>query len=123
VFGDGSISAITFSAKGHTFEGVREKFSAHRGNILISMENFETLVIEDVDKKVKPRQMFRDHGHEAAICSSYNCAKDPEHPGLSQEYVWESAQLFLATRMALEQNQTIVINGIKDFLMTSDRTL
>ena len=31
IFGDGSIAAITFSAKGHAFEGVIERFSAHRG--------------------------------------------------------------------------------------------
>ena len=33
VFGDGSIAAITFSAKGHAFEGVKERFSAHRGDL------------------------------------------------------------------------------------------
>lgn len=119
VFGDGSIAAITFSAKGHTFEGVRERFSAHRGNVLISMDDFKTLVIEVKDKKIKPRQLFRDHGHELSICSSYNFAKDPEYSGLSPGYVWESAQLFLATRAALERNETIVINGIEDYFETS----
>lgn len=118
-FGDGSIAAITFSAKGHTFEGVREKFSAHRGNVLISMDDFKTLVIEVEDKKIKAKQLFRDHGHERSICSSYNLAKDSEYLGLSLEYVWESAQLFLATRASLECNQTIVINGMKDYLQTS----
>jgi predicted dehydrogenase len=123
VFGDGSIAAITFSAKGHTFEGVRERFSAHRGNILISMEDFKHLVIEEVAKKIKPRQLFRDHGHEASVCSSYECARDSDGPGLSAEYVWESAQLFLATRAALEQNQTIVINGIQDYVQRPDSVI
>src|ERR1044072_9354443 len=45
-FGDGSIAAITFSAKGPTFEGVRERFAAHRGNVLISMDDFKELVGE-----------------------------------------------------------------------------
>jgi predicted dehydrogenase len=114
VFGDGSIAAITFSAKGHTFEGVREKLSAHRGNVLISMDDFKSLVIEVIDRKIKPIQLLRDHGHERSICTSYESAQDPEHPGLSRQYVWESAQLFLATRAALESNETIVINGVDD---------
>ncbi|NJL59066.1 MAG: Gfo/Idh/MocA family oxidoreductase, partial [Desulfobacteraceae bacterium] len=46
IFGDGTIAAITFSAKGHTFEGVRERFSAHRGNVLISMDDFKNLTVE-----------------------------------------------------------------------------
>ena len=120
VFGDGSIAAITFSAKGHTFEGVRERFSAHRGNVLISMGDFKTLVVEVMDKKIKPMQLFRDYGHERSICSSSNFAKDPEYLGLSREYVWETAQLFLATRAALESKQAIVINGMEDYLQPSD---
>ena len=41
LFGDGTVAAITFSAKGHTFEGVRERFSAHRGDVLISLDDFK----------------------------------------------------------------------------------
>ena len=46
-FGDGTIAAITFSAKGHTFEGVRERFAAQRGNVLIWLDDFQTLRIDD----------------------------------------------------------------------------
>ncbi|NOX50259.1 MAG: Gfo/Idh/MocA family oxidoreductase [Gammaproteobacteria bacterium] len=119
VFGDGSIAAITFSAKGHTFEGVREKFSAHRGNVLISMSDFKSLMIEVIDKRIKPIQIFRDHGHEISICSSYSASKDSTHPGLSLAYIWESAQLFLATKAALENNQVQIINGIEDYFESS----
>jgi len=112
IFGDGSIAAITFSAKGHTFEGVREKLAAHRGDVLISMDDFKHLKIEISDKVIKPWQLFRDHGHEASICSSYNMAKNANHKGLSRQYVGESAQLFLATKEALDNNKIVVINGM-----------
>ncbi len=112
IFGDGSIAAITFSAKGHTFEGVREKLAAHRGDVLISMDDFKSLKIEISDKVLKPWQLFRDHGHEKSICSSYEISKNSIHRGLSRQYVWESAQLFLATKEALDNNHIVVINGM-----------
>jgi len=49
VFGDGSIAAITFSAKGHAFEGVKERYAAHRGNTLIAMDDFQRLVAHLTD--------------------------------------------------------------------------
>ena len=49
-FSDGTIAAIAFSSKGHTFEGVREKFHAHKGDCLITMEDFQTMVVEVVEK-------------------------------------------------------------------------
>jgi predicted dehydrogenase len=109
IFGDGSIAAITFSAKGHTFEGVRERFAAHRGNILISMDDFQNLVIEEVDKKSRVSCLFRDHGHERNIVYSYRMAtkKDNEEMGLSVKYIWETGELFLKTREALETNQRV----------------
>lgn len=113
-FGDGSIAAITFSAKGHTFEGVRERFAAHRGNVLISMDDFKALVVEVVEKKVKVAPLFRDHGHELSIRRSYEMVR--EKAGLpstacSVAYVWETGNLFLKTRQALETNQEVVINA------------
>jgi predicted dehydrogenase len=109
IFGDGSIAAITFSAKGHTFEGVREKLAAHRGNVLVSMDDFQKLVIEVVDKKIKKHPIFRDHGHEKSICGSYQAHKD-QVDGQNLKYVYETAELFLKTRDALEKNQTVIIN-------------
>lgn len=115
VFGDGSIAAITFSAKGHTFEGVREKLAAHKGDVLVSMDDFKDLTIEVVEKKIRPWHLFRDHGHERSICSSYEISQDKGKSGLSEGYVWESAQLFLATRTALESDSEVVINGFSDY--------
>lgn len=113
IFGDGSIAIITFSAKGHTFEGVREKFSAHRGNVLISMDDFKKLVIENIDKKTVYSPLFRDHGHEINITNSYEVAAG-KSPQVDMKYVWETGELFLKTREALEQNSKMTINEFND---------
>jgi len=111
LFGDGSIGVITFSAKGHTFEGVREKFSAHRGNVLISMDDFSNLRVEIVDRSERTRLMFRDHGHEANIRRSYEMA-GPQSMGAAScavKYVWETGDLFLKTREALESRKQLTV--------------
>jgi predicted dehydrogenase len=112
-FGDGSIAAITFSAKGHTFEGVRERFAAHRGDVLISMDDFKTLVVEVVEKKYKISSLFRDHGHEENILRSYAMAggnnTSASEPGSPIEYIRATGELFLKTRQALEEKRKIII--------------
>lgn len=113
MFGDGSIAAITFSAKGHTFEGVRERFAAHRGNVLISMDDFKDLTVEVIDKKHKISPFFRDHGHERNIIRSYEMVRpsqDKVSDSCSLEYVWETGNLFLKTRESLESNKQIVVH-------------
>lgn len=108
IFGDGSIATITFSAKGHTFEGVREKLNVHKGNLLISMDDYEKLRIDVVDKKKIYRNIFRDHGHELNVKHSYELVSDNAE-GESIKYIYETADLFLKTKEALEsQKETIV---------------
>lgn len=117
LFGDGSIAAITFSAKGHTFEGVRERFAAHRGNVLISMDDFKELYIEVIQKKHHPFQIYREHGHEECIKRGYGMVrpfKKCDNPGYSVRYVWETGDLFLKTKKALEVNSRIVVNGFDE---------
>lgn len=109
-FGDGTIAAITFSAKGHTFEGVRERFSGHRGNLLISMDDFSTLEMHTGMHVVREKNRFRDHGHEARILKSYEMAAGRAE-GVSVAYVWESGELFLATKDALESSQEVTVHG------------
>jgi hypothetical protein len=109
-FGDGTIAAVTFSAKGHTFEGVREIFGAHKGNTLISLKDFKDLVIETVEKKTRPLQIFRDHGHEQNITRSFIRALDHSLLGESIEYVWETAQLFLGVQEALKTNTPLSLH-------------
>ena len=118
IFGDESLAAITFSAKGHTFEGVRERFAAHKGNVLISMDDFKTLKIEIIEKKHKFSPLFRDHGHENCIKESYNMMtqkqKNNIETGRSIRYIWETGSLFLRTKQALEENKKITISPFDD---------
>jgi predicted dehydrogenase len=111
-FGDGSISVITFSAKGHTFEGVRERFSAHRGNVLVSLDDFKSLVIENVDKKRIYRNRVRNHGHEGSIMNSYRMTSRGNHRnnGCTVSYIWETGQLFLKTKESLERNEALILD-------------
>ena len=114
VFGDGTIAAITFSAKGHTFEGVRERFAAHKGNLLIGMDDFKTLTVERGAEKRRTRLRNRDHGHRRAILSSYEMAAPragESATGLPTRYVWETGELFLKTREALESGDTLEIEA------------
>ena len=110
MFGDGSIAAITFSAKGHTFEGVREKFAAHKGNVLIQMNDFKTLQIENIEKKYKKTSVYRDHGHEYNIKKSNDILQDISN-SYSVNYIWETGELFLKTKVALDLNKIITIHS------------
>jgi predicted dehydrogenase len=111
-FKDETIAVITFSAKGHTFEGVREHLSAHRGNCLMTMSDYETLTVEVVHQKTTYRNLFRDHGHSRNIVQAYDSvAQDkPYDRAAEHQYIANSAWLFLKTREALETNQTLVVD-------------
>jgi len=111
VFGDGSVGVITFCCMGDTFEGVREVFSAHRGNILVTMRDFKTLAIENVQKKRTISLIFRDHGHKACTEESYEKTFDASARGESIQYIWETASLFLKTKEALESGNSVIVNG------------
>ncbi len=117
VFGNGSIAVISFSAKGHTFEGVRERLSAHRGNTLLLLDDFKTLSIETREQSEDISLRFRDHGHRRKVCDSFEMAHDPNADSLSSElgYVWETGELFLATRRALEEQREVVLSGHHGF--------
>lgn len=106
-FGDGSIAAITFSAKGHTFEGVKERFAAHRGNTLLTMDDFKSLDVQVIEQRHRIRQLHRDHGHQELIRSSYRLGLG-HGPGATTAYVWETGDLFLKTKEALERAERVV---------------
>ena len=110
VFGDGTVAAITFSAKGHTFEGVKERFAAHRGNTLLVMDDFARLRVDVGDKRHVTSKLFRDHGHEAAVEASYRLVRNGESwAGVTTEYVRGTGELFLAVKDALEQDREVVL--------------
>jgi predicted dehydrogenase len=113
VFGDGSIGAITFSSMGHTFEGVRERFALHCGDLMIRLDDFHELIVERGARKSSLRSLFRDHGHESAILSSFDAARvsGQNDPASALAYVWESGELFLTTKDALDNNRSMVVEA------------
>jgi predicted dehydrogenase len=112
-FPDETIAVISFSAKGHTFEGVKEKLSAHRGNCLISMDDYKRMTIEVVDERRVYVNAFRDHGHSRNITAAYRSVarNEPYDREATLRYVIDSARLFLKTREALETDRTLVVEG------------
>jgi hypothetical protein len=122
VFADDSLAAITFSAKGHTFEGVREHLSAHRGNVLLALEDFGALYAQCRERRERVRLRFRDHGHEDAIMRSYamSARGGASEPGVNVGYVWDTAQLFLRTREALEHERTVIVEGFSPSLLAEE---
>ncbi|GAB3894489.1 Gfo/Idh/MocA family protein [Spirosoma agri] len=110
VFGDGSIGTITFSAKGHTFEGVRETMNAHRGNLLASLTDFSALRLDIGERVIRRRLWFRDHGHQHSICTSYQMLKNPS-VAESTKIVWESGYLTIKTKDALDTNRPVRVEG------------
>lgn len=120
-FADGTAAVITLTAKGDSFEGVRERFSAQRGDVLINMEDFQKLVIESAAKKYVTNLLHRDHGHEAAIRRSYEMVRSKKelNPGRSIQYVWETGMLFLKTKQALDQKRTVTLESLAAVQPTS----
>jgi predicted dehydrogenase len=113
-FADESCAAITFSAKGHTFEGVRETLNLHRGNLLANLSDFHTLTVDVEEKKRRIRVRHRDHGHEANIANSYYGAVG-EKGGESALYVSATAKLFLAVKDAIDSGKTRVLTREEAF--------
>lgn len=106
LFADKSCASITFSAKGHTFEGVREVLNIHRGDLLANLTDFHSLTAEVVAKKTKHRLLHRDHGQEANILNS-STSKAGEDPA----YIISTAKFFLAIRQAIDSGQTVVLGS------------
>jgi predicted dehydrogenase len=118
VFGEGSVGAITFSAMGHTFEGVRERFAIHRGDLIAHLDDFQVCSIERVAAKRRWRGWGRDHGHADAILKSYRAALT-SIPADDHDlaYVWESGDLFLQTKKALDENRLITVEPFTEAVL------
>ncbi len=115
-FAEGTMAVISFSAKGHTFEGVKEQFNAHKGNCLLSMSDYRVLTVDVAEKKHRHVNLFRDHGHEKNITGAYReSANNTAYDSKRQcAYVWNTAMLFLKTREALETNREILIEPFRE---------
>jgi predicted dehydrogenase len=111
VFGDGTIGIISFSTKGEPFEGDKERFSAHRSDCLIAMDDFHRLVIEQGTGKRIITPFFRDHGHDANMSESYAMVrpKGGESAGQDVAYIWETGMVMLGVKAALDKGETVRI--------------
>lgn len=112
LFADGSIGTITFSAKGHTFEGVRETLNVHKGNLLASLTDFQQLRLDNTATVTCHRLWFRDHGHQRSIVGSYLMRTDLSKRE-STRMIWETGYLMLKTKEALDTNTTIQVTGFR----------
>jgi predicted dehydrogenase len=112
-FPDETIAVISFSAKGHTFEGVNEKLNAHRGKCLLSMDNYQTLVIDIGETRRRYSSLFRDHGHEANIIGAFDAVRNniPVDRAATRRYIGDTGWLFLKTREALEANRPLTVSA------------
>ena len=110
LFADGSVAGITFSAKGHTFEGVREVLQAHRGNTLIRMHDFKETTIDTIEKRKRVRSRHRDHGHKENILNSYDSVRGVRtFGGTDSLYIESTAKLFLGIRDSIDKQTPITI--------------
>ncbi len=110
-FADGSTAAITFSAKGHTFEGVREVLHLHKGSLLAEIKDFKSLLLTRGISSKKHFSWIRDHGHEKNILNSYNNSRQgAEGSGCSLPYVVATAELFLGIREAHQSGCEVTVH-------------
>ena len=111
IFGDGTVAAITFSEKGPPFEGVKERFAAHKGDVLLTLDDFEEMAIQVGEKKSRTRLRHRDHGHRGRVLESYAMSQtgSNSNAGSSIAYIWETGELFLKTKQALEQQREMTV--------------
>lgn len=117
IFADESCATITFSAKGHTFEGVREILNLHKGNVLATLSDFETLTVDIVESKKRVSLLHRDHGHEANLVHSLRGVSENGPAGEDISYVAATAKFFLAIRQAIDTGKQVElsweeINGV-----------
>ena len=110
-FGDGSVGVVSLSANGPTFEGVRERFTAQRGDVIVAMDDFQSCVVDEDARKWRWKTVFRDQGHEASVRCSYGLVRPDGRGGAGcpVEYVWETGELFLGTGEALESGREVTV--------------
>ncbi|MCH9024463.1 MAG: Gfo/Idh/MocA family oxidoreductase [candidate division Zixibacteria bacterium] len=117
VFNDNTVAVISFSAKGHAFEGVKERFTAYKGNTMIAMDDFKTMEINVINKKKKYANFYRDHGHSRSIVkAAENVIGDlPYNREISIAHIWNTGLLFLETKRALDLQEEITIHSYENY--------
>lgn len=114
-FADGTIATISFSAKGHAFEGVRERFNAHKGNCLMAMDDFRRLTIDVLEVKKRLFNVYRDHGHRQSIVGAYESVKSaaPYDRASQRSYIANTGALFLKTKEALDTGMRVTVHSFE----------
>lgn len=105
-FADGSQAAFTFSAKGHTFEGVREYLNLHKGNLLANLQDFGSLELSIGAKYKRINSFYRDHGHKKNIQNSYIKTVSNES-GEDLFYVYATGLLILKIKEATDSGSIV----------------
>jgi len=109
-FADGSLASITFSAKGHTFEGVREVLNVHKGDVLAEIKDFKSLYITRGYKRKLYRSRFREHGHRENIINSLQVVRgNAVGCKISRDHIITTARLFLAIREAHDTGKPVTL--------------
>ncbi len=110
-FADGSTGVICFSEKDEPFEGIREKFCAHKGKCLLTMDDFQSMTVDVHHQKRKYRRSHRDQGHRNNILGAYASSihRLPYDRQCEIKRMVDTATIFLGTKTALERNETTVI--------------
>lgn len=109
MFAEGSCATLTFSAKGHAFEGVREVLNVHKGNVIANLTDFQSLTADIVDRKLRVRLLHRDHGHRENLMHSLRGASQAGRGGEDPAYVRATAEFFLAIRRAIDSGEPVVV--------------
>jgi len=117
VFNDNTVAVISFSAKGHAFEGVRERFTAYKGNTMIAMDDFKTMEINVVNKKKNFVNFYRDHGHSRSIVKAAEnvIGNLPYNREAAIAHIWNTGLLFLETNRAFELREEITIHSYENY--------
>jgi predicted dehydrogenase len=110
-FGDGSTVTIAFAASGDAFEGVREHLGLQRGDLLAELADFKELRTSVGARRRRRVLRRRDHGHDEAVMRSYRMSdRAGAAPlGESAAYVWQTGELALRTKEALDTDARVVI--------------
>ena len=110
-FADGSVAGITFSVKGHLFEGVREVLQAHRGDTLVRLWDFEESLIETMHRRRRFRTRHRNHGHRENILDSYDGASwNFAGNAVDEPALMATSRLILGVKEALDSGRSITIH-------------
>ena len=124
-FGDGSVASLVFTEKGASSEGVRERFSASKGQAIVTIDDFKSATVDVGFRKTRISHWHRELGHRELIESSYEMARNPDtlSSPASVAYVWEVGELCLKVRDAIESGIANRMEPFDPSVLRSEKTL